>query len=88
MPAHESKMGELHEKVAEKILMALESEDVDPRIIASAITFLNNNKVKMDPASDNKTSVIQERLAERRARLALVKNEAEDAARRFASDAN
>lgn len=92
--APEEKLGNLHMAVADALIEGLQpkpilDEDkeiigfapVDPRIISSAVTFLNNNKIKHTPFLDEKASEIQEMLNNRQKRFKVVaSNAAEKAA--------
>jgi hypothetical protein len=82
--AGEELLGELHMTTARVILAGLDGEPifndegvevgrrVDPRIISTAVTFLNNNKVIMTPWLDEKMTEIQERLQNRKTRFKVV----------------
>lgn len=90
--ASEEVLGQLHARVAEVLLAMLEKReyedpetgetvplDPDPRIISSAVTFLNNNKVKMSPFLDNTVSEIQKKLdAKKGKRFSVIRNQARD----------
>lgn len=94
--APEEKMGTLHTVVADVLLEQLEGtpiigddgeiigRDIDPRIISSAITFLNNNKTTANPFLTDQLSEIEKRLRDRKSRFQLVKPD--EAAERAAAD--
>jgi hypothetical protein len=75
--AAEERLGQLHCIVAETLIKQLDGKpmlneageiigyEVDPRIISSAITFLNNNKVTANPFLDEAMSEIEKRLKDR-----------------------
>lgn len=92
--ASEERLGDLHMAVADTLIEQLEGTPVldeegtvigrtiDPRIISSAITFLNNNKITANPFLDEKMSEIEERLAARKTKFKVV--DAKEAAKRAA----
>jgi hypothetical protein len=96
--AGEEIMGELHAKVAAVLLAQLEGRnyidpetgeevkmDPDPRIVSAAITFLNNNKVSMNPFVANTLSKIEKELEERAAtRFSVIRGQAQEEARKAA----
>jgi len=92
--AGEEKLGGLHSIVSDTLIEQLEgtpilNEDgdeigrhVDPRIIASAITFLNNNKIVANPFLSEKMSEIEAALKKRATKFRVL--DAEKAAKRAA----
>lgn len=95
--ASEEAMGLLHARVAEVLLSQLEGRsykdpetgdeivvEVDPRIISSAITFLNNNKVVMNPYVSQKLTEIEQKLSDKVVRFRSVSKEAADEAKKEA----
>jgi len=82
--AGEEKLGELHLLVAETLVEQLKAEELDPRVISSAITFLNNNHITHNPFLDEKMTEIQEALKNRKKRFTAV--DPDEAAERAASN--
>jgi len=94
--AGEERLGDLHTMVADTLIEQLKGTPVlddegqeigrtiDPRVIASAITFLNNNKITANPFLDEKMSEIQEALHNRKTRFRAV--DPQDAASRAAAN--
>jgi hypothetical protein len=94
--APEEKLGQLHSVIADTLLEQLEgvpvfndegeeiARHVDPRIISSAITFLNNNKVTANPFISETVSDIEKKLAERTRRMNETKQRAKEAAEKYA----
>ena len=92
--ATEERLGSLHLAVADTLIEQLEGHpifddegdeigrDIDPRIISSAITFLNNNKIVANPFLDEKLSEIQDKLRKRKRKFAVV--DKDEAAKRAA----
>lgn len=78
--AGEQRLGELHLAVADTLIEQLSKEDIDPRVLSAAITFLNNNKITHNPFLDEKMSEIQEKLSAKRKRFVAVPDEAADRA--------
>lgn len=89
--ANEELMGMLHADVAHTLidqLKGIEIRDddgevigktIDPRILSSAITFLNNNKVTMNPYVAEALSEIQQKLADRsKDRFTIVRKQARE----------
>lgn len=93
----EEKMGSLHAVVAETLIEQLEGipivddagteigRQIDPRVLSAAITFLNNNKVLMNPFLSEAVSKIEEQLSNKTKRFAVIKDEAIAAAKKAAS---
>lgn len=96
--ADEAKMGTLHSVVADRLIEQLQGKpiynddgkqigtEISDRAISNAITFLNNNKIVMNPFLTDKISEIQSKLQDRTKRFAVVKNDAIEAAKRAAND--
>lgn len=95
--ASEEKLGRLHAILADKLIEQLEGKpvlgddgeilyyEIDPRVLSSAITFLNNNKIVANPFLDEKISQIEERLRQRKTRFKAVDGGAKEAAKRAAN---
>ncbi len=95
--APEERLGQLHIAVADTLIEQLAGQPVyndageevgrsiDPRILSSAITFLNNNKITANPFLDDKISEIEKRLQERSRRFKAV-NGGKAAARAAANE--
>lgn len=96
--ASEKVMGGLHKALAEALIEQLEGEPIldedmniigrklDPRWATAAITFLNNNKVTMNPEIVSALTEIEEKLNKRTKRFANVKKDAAEAARKYAAN--
>ena len=86
----EQEMGALHAKVAAVLSAQLEGRpyvdedtgetlwvEVDPRFVSAAITFLNNNKVTMNPYVAKTLSEIEQKLVGK-SKFTLIKKEARE----------
>ena len=96
--APEELMGNLHRITAERIIEQLDGRpilnkdgeeigrEIDPRAISNAITFLNNNKVTMNPYVSEALSEIEEKLKSRSRKFAVIRNDAIVAAKKQAAE--
>ena len=96
--ATEEIMGNLHNIVAKTIIDQLDGtpildkdgkeigREIEPRVLSSAITFLNNNKVTMNPYVAEALSEIEEKLKSRTRKFAVIRNDAVDAAKKMAAE--
>ena len=82
--APEEKLGELHEIVAETLIAQLSEDEIDPRVLSAAISFLRDNKIKANPFLDEQINEIQEKLRHRRKRFEVV--DGKEAAERAAAN--
>jgi hypothetical protein len=61
--ADEAKLGSLHGVVAEYLTLVISSGNCPPALIGAAITFLKNNSITADAATNTKLSALKETLA-------------------------
>lgn len=61
--ASESKLGALHDKLADLFLEALDLEDVSPQMVNAARAFLKDNDIVCVPVADNRMSKLGNKLA-------------------------
>lgn len=82
--ASEDKLATLHGVVAEYLTLAIASGKASPTILGAAITFLKNNSITADPATNQALSDLKAKLAERRDRKGgLTKKVAQEADEAF-----
>ena len=96
--ATEEQMGMLHLAVAEALIKQLDGKpilnnegeeigrEIDPRVLSGAISFLNNNKVTMNPYVAEALSEIEEKLKTRSRKFAVIRNESIEAAKKMAAE--
>lgn len=96
--ASEERMGILHLAVAETLIKELDGKpildnegneigrQIDARVLSGAISFLNNNKVTMNPYVSEALSEIEAKLKDRPRKFAVVRNDAIAAAKKMAAE--
>jgi len=83
--ANEDKLATLHGVVAEYLTLCIMSGKAAPAIVGAAITFLKNNQITADPATNAAIAGLTQTLRERRNRKGgLTKEAAAEAERQFA----
>ena len=66
--ASEDKLADLHGVVAEYLTLAISSGKATPAVLGAAITFLKNNSITADPATNERINALRETLKAKRDR--------------------